>query len=168
MPGGSEIERRDRALIAFTILSGARDGAIASLKLRHIDVVEGSVDVQTKFSKSFVTAFFPVADDVRAVVVDWIVYLPREGLRGLEDPLFPATKVALCDNLCFGAIGLERKHWTRADPIRVIFKGRSRRQVCVILIRIALGRLWRYSAKRFARRRRNIRLGRRTWGTSTC
>ena len=30
MPAGTEIERRDRALIAFTILTGARDGAIAS------------------------------------------------------------------------------------------------------------------------------------------
>jgi hypothetical protein len=41
-----------------------RDGAIASFKLRHIDVVEGKVDqdardVQTKFSKSLVTTFFP-------------------------------------------------------------------------------------------------------------
>jgi hypothetical protein len=32
LPATTEIERRDRALIAFTILTGARDGAIASLK----------------------------------------------------------------------------------------------------------------------------------------
>ena len=38
------IERRDRALIAFTILSGARDGAVASFKLRHIDIIEGKID----------------------------------------------------------------------------------------------------------------------------
>jgi hypothetical protein len=35
MPAGTEIERRDRALIVFTILTGARDGATASLKLKH-------------------------------------------------------------------------------------------------------------------------------------
>jgi hypothetical protein len=35
MPVETAIERRDRALIAFTILTGARDGAIASLKLKH-------------------------------------------------------------------------------------------------------------------------------------
>jgi len=51
-------------LVAFTILTGARDGAIASFKLRHIDIAEGTIDqdareVQTKFSKSFVTTFFP-------------------------------------------------------------------------------------------------------------
>ena len=60
MPAGSEIERRDRALIAFTILTGVRDGAMASLKLKHVDIEEGQVDqdardVNTKFSKTFVT-----------------------------------------------------------------------------------------------------------------
>jgi integrase len=44
MPATTDIECRDRALIAFTILTGTRDGAIASFKLRHIDIVEGTVD----------------------------------------------------------------------------------------------------------------------------
>jgi integrase len=44
MPGVTEIERRDRALIAFTILTGARDGAVASLKLKHVDIDQGRVD----------------------------------------------------------------------------------------------------------------------------
>ncbi len=39
MPVRNEIERRNRALIAFTILSGARDGAIASMKLKHVDLM---------------------------------------------------------------------------------------------------------------------------------
>jgi site-specific recombinase XerD len=67
MSAFTDIERRDRALIAFTILTGARDGAIASLKLRHIDATEGKIDqdareVRTKFSKSFVTTFFPMGN----------------------------------------------------------------------------------------------------------
>src|SRR5215510_5807751 len=67
MPATSEIERRDRALIAFAILTGARDGAIASLKLKHVDIDQGRVDqdareVKTKFSKSFATWFFPVGE----------------------------------------------------------------------------------------------------------
>jgi hypothetical protein len=40
----------------------------------------------------------------------------------LDDPLFPATKVAVGDNLRFGAVGLHRKHWSNAGPIRTIFK----------------------------------------------
>jgi len=127
MPAATDIEQRNRALIAFTILTGARDGAIASFKLRHIDVADGKIDqdareVRTKFSKSFVTAFFPVGDDIRAVVVDWVQYLRRDKLWGLDDPLFPATLVAVGDDLRFEAIGLDCKHWSNAGPIRTIFK----------------------------------------------
>jgi integrase len=127
MPASTGIELRDRALIAFTILTGARDGAIASFKLRHIDLAEGRIDqdareVRTKFSKSFVTTFFPVGEDIRAVVADWVTYLRTEKLWGLDDPLFPTTKVTLGENFRFGAAGLDRKHWTSAGPIRGIFK----------------------------------------------
>ena len=79
-------------------------------------------EVEPKFSKSFVTTFFPVGDDIRAVVADWVAYLRTEKLWGLDDPLFPATKVAVGDNLRFGAAGLDRRHWSSAGPIRTIFK----------------------------------------------
>ena len=64
MPANTDIERRNRALFAFTILTGARDSAIASMKLKHIDLEQGCVnqdarDVKTKFRKSFTTTFFP-------------------------------------------------------------------------------------------------------------
>jgi site-specific recombinase XerD len=89
MPASTEIERRDRALIALTILTGARDGAIASLKLKHIDIDQGRVDqdareVKTKFSKSFATWFFPVGEDIRRIVVDWVTYLRQEKLWSLD------------------------------------------------------------------------------------
>lgn len=127
MPVTTDIERRDRALIAFTILTGARDGAIASFKLRHIDVVEGRIDqdareVQTKFSKSFVTTFFPVGDDIKMVVVEWVNYLRHVKLWGMDDPLFPMTKVVVGENLKFKSAGLDRKRWGSAGPIRLIFK----------------------------------------------
>jgi integrase len=127
MPATTDIERRDRALIAFTILTGARDGAIASFKLTHIDAAEGRIDqdardVRTKFSKSFVTTFFPVGDDIRAIVIDWVNHLRQERLWGLDDPLFPRTKVAVGESLLFEASGLDRKHWSSAGPIRTIFK----------------------------------------------
>jgi hypothetical protein len=142
----TDIELRNRALIAFTILTGARDGAIASCKLRHVDIAEGKIDqdareVRTKFSKSFVTTFFPVGDDIRTIVADWVTYLRSEKLWGLDDPLFPATKVAVGDNLRFGAVGLDRKHWSSASPIRTIFKASfARRLACRTSIRIASGR----------------------------
>jgi integrase/recombinase XerD len=36
------IEMRDRALVAFTILTGARDSAVASAKIKHIDIADQS------------------------------------------------------------------------------------------------------------------------------
>ena len=68
MPADTAIERRNRALIAFTLLTGARDGAIASMKVKHVDLAGNSVyqdarEVDTKFSKTFFTFFFPVRSE---------------------------------------------------------------------------------------------------------
>jgi integrase len=38
MPAQSDVEKRNRTAIAFVILTGARDGATASFKLKHIDI----------------------------------------------------------------------------------------------------------------------------------
>ena len=127
MPAATEIDRRNRALLAFIILTGARDRAVASIKLRHVDIQQGRIDqdarqVATKFSKSFPTWFFPVGDDLVQIVVDWVAFLHKDKLWSLDDPLFPTTKVVLGVNRQFKVVGLERKHWTNATPIRKIFK----------------------------------------------
>ena len=36
MPKTNAIERRNRALLAFTLLAGARDGAIITMKVKHV------------------------------------------------------------------------------------------------------------------------------------
>lgn len=128
MPSSADIERRNRALLAFTLMTGARDSALASMKLKHVDLVGGSVfqdarEVQTKFSKSFTTYFFNVGSDVREIFDDWVTYLRQERLWGNDDPLFPATLVELGEARKFEAVGLARRHWTTASPIRAIFRG---------------------------------------------
>ena len=127
MPAGTEIERRNRALMAFTLLTGARDRAIASLKLKHVDLVGSCViqdarEVNTKFSKTFSTFFFPVEEEIRSIVTDWVSYLRNEKLWGNDDPLFPATQVVLGSDRQFTAAGLARDHWSNASPIRAIFR----------------------------------------------
>jgi site-specific recombinase XerC len=62
MPTGSDIELRNRALIAFALLTGARDGALATFRLKHVDLVQGRVDqdardVHTR-EETFPTWFF--------------------------------------------------------------------------------------------------------------
>jgi integrase len=127
MPAGTEIERRNRALIAFTLLTGARDRAIASMKLKHVDLIADNVnqdarEVKTKFSKSFTTFFFPMGDEIRGIVAEWVAYLRENKLWGNDDPLFPATHVALGPTRQFEVSGLERGHWRTTSPIRVIFR----------------------------------------------
>jgi integrase/recombinase XerC len=127
MPYRTEIERRNRAVVVFTLLTGARDSAIASMKLKHVDLAVGSVfqdarEVNTKFSKTFTTYFFPVGDEIRRIVEDWVNYLRQERLWGNDDPVFPATRVAVGDEHRFQVIGLERKHWRNATAIRAIFR----------------------------------------------
>jgi hypothetical protein len=92
-----------------------------------MDLTEGKVDqdareVRTKFSKSFVTTFFPVGDGNGWCSSTGSIFCDKDKLWGLDDPLFPATKVAIGGNLRFEATGLDRKHWSNAGPIRKIFK----------------------------------------------
>ena len=95
MPAEDSIQRRDRALVAFILLTGARDGAVASLK---------------------------VGDDVRLIVEGWADYLGRELLWGPNDPLFPATRMEAGPDRLFHAVGLEQRHWSSAGPIRKVFR----------------------------------------------
>jgi integrase len=127
MPGDTDVKRRDRALLAFTFLTGARDGSLASFKLKHVDLPKRRVyhdarEVRTKASKTFETVFFPVDDFVLEVVAEWIAFLRTEKLWGQDDPLFPATDVKVGVDCRFGVVGLTRKHWSNANPIRRIFR----------------------------------------------
>lgn len=127
-PWSTDIEKRDRALIAFALLTGARDGALASLKLKHVDLVEGVLhqdarEVNTKFSKTFSTWFFPVGGEALAIVIDWINHLRGELHWGGADPLFPATRMEIGTDGGFVAGGLKREHWTTGDAVRRIFRG---------------------------------------------
>ena len=126
MPFATDIEKRNRALVAFALLTGARDGALASFSLKHVDLQEGRVDqdardVRTKASKTFSTWFFPVGGEALAIVQDWCTHLRSVLLWGDEDPLFPATRVAVGETGGFVAAGLRRDGWTNAGPVRKIF-----------------------------------------------
>ncbi len=128
MPTNDEIQKRNRALLAFTLLTGARDGAIASMKLKHVDLQTGCVvqdarQVKTKFGKTFTTYFFPVGDWVVEIVEEWVTFLREQKLWGNEDALFPSTMVAYNDSTHqFEAAGLNTVGWSSANPVRTIFR----------------------------------------------
>lgn len=127
MPGETEIQMRNRALIACALLTGARDGALASFRLRHIDLAEALVfqegaSVRTKFRKTFTTWFFPVGGDALSILTEWIERLKRQHLWGPDDALFPATKTGIGAGGGFIADGLTRDCWRSTGAIRVIFR----------------------------------------------
>lgn len=127
MPDQTEIERRNRALFAFILLTGARDSAVASLRLKHVDLAAGCVrqdarEVKTKFSKTFTTYFFPVGGEAWAIMDDWVQYLREVKLWGNDDPLFPATRIEHGESRQFEVAGLDRKGWSNATPIRTVFR----------------------------------------------
>lgn len=123
----NDIELRNRALISFTLLTGMRDSAIASLRLKHIKLNEELVEqlpaeVKTKFSKTIYTYFFSVGEDIKQIVIDWVNHLYKEKLFNYDNPVFPRTKMVLDKNNCFKADGVEPIHWETANKIRNIFK----------------------------------------------
>lgn len=127
MPHETLVERRDRAVVALILLTGARDSAVASLSIKRLDLegqrlIQDARDVNTKFRKTFTTWFFPVGDEAGAIVAEWVSELKDQLLYGPDDPLFPVTAVGLDDVGAFARAGLERRFWTTASPIRAIFR----------------------------------------------
>lgn len=127
MPTSTVVERRNRALVAFVILTGARDGATASFQVKHIDLTNGRLlqdarEVKTKNRKTFTSWFFPVGDDIRDIVAAWVSELIETHLWSLDDPLFPATLIDTDENGMFGSAGIKRVAWSNAQPIREVFR----------------------------------------------
>lgn len=93
MPHEHFIQRRDRALLAFLLLSGARISAALSFQLQHINLENRSVFhnariVKTKNSKTMHTAWFPVGFEIEEIFTNWVREL-RDRASDDTAPLFP-------------------------------------------------------------------------------
>jgi len=80
MPCRTEIERRNRPVVAFTLLTGARDSATASMKLKHLDLAAGRsfrmhVMSMRNSARHSPRTFFPVGEEIRRIIEDWANYL---------------------------------------------------------------------------------------------
>jgi integrase/recombinase XerD len=126
MPTSTPIEKRNRAVVAFGLLSGARIGAMASLQIKHVDLAAQTVfqdgrDVQTKGRKTFTSCFFPVGPESLAIFADYLELLTKMGF-GPDDPLFPSVQIGRGTDRFFEAQGLSRNMWMSGAPIRQIFR----------------------------------------------
>ena len=129
MPSETVIERRNRALMTFATLTGIRDRALVSLSLRHIDMTKSPPLVRqepdrvaTKFSKSIITYFYPLGDDLTEIIRRWIDELRVTHLFAPNDPIFPHTRIRQGEDRSFRAAGIEPIHWSDASPVRTVFR----------------------------------------------
>jgi len=121
MPEANVFDRRDKAIFAFLMLTAARDGAVASLRLKHIDLVDSCVhqdarEVKTKASKTFSTWFYPVDAEYLQQLTSWVEHLRTERLFGPADALFPKPLMGLVDGK-FAPVGLSREAYGSAAKI---------------------------------------------------
>ena len=127
MPASTVLERRDRAVVAFSLLTAARDAAVVSARLKHVDLVgerfvQDAREVRTKRAKTFATIFYPVGDNVKQIVAAWLAELRDEHGFGPDDPVFPSSRMDLDQDRQFAAVGLAREPWASATPVREIFR----------------------------------------------
>jgi integrase len=172
MPDGTVLERRDRALISFLFLTGSRETAAISLSLGHIDLEHGVVQfdgrhVDTKFGKSFTTAFFPIGGSAERIVRDWVRELREDHLFSATDPLFPKTLVGVGQDRRFAALGIDRAPWSSSSSAARIFKEAFRTPVSRPSRHIVFGTPWQSCHASTAAHPRTTRPGRRTWGMKT-
>jgi integrase len=128
----TEVDRRDRALICWTLLSGMRDQAIATFPLgcfnpekrqAHQDPEKG---VKTKFSKDILTTLIVFDSAFLEIILDWVNYLRTVKYFTDEQPMFPATKTEQegADSCSFVGEKVEPIFWKTTNSIRAIFKKR--------------------------------------------
>lgn len=127
MPHGTQIELRNRALMALLATTAIRVGALITLKLKHFDVerrlvMQNPREVDTKFGKRIDTFLFPLNDTFEEIVNEWVGYLREELLFGDHDPLFPKTLMGLDVDHCLRPVGLTREHWKGTAQARQIVK----------------------------------------------
>ena len=128
MPFETEFQRRDKALFALFMLTGARDGAVASLKLKHVNVELGHVfqdarEVNTKAAKTINCQFFPVDPAYRECFQAYVTFLRDVKLFGPEDALFPKALVGVVEGQGFANLGLAREGYASAAKLNMIIRG---------------------------------------------
>ena len=126
MPSSTDLELRDRAVVALILLTGVRVSAAITLKLKHVrgdnSLFQDAREVKTKFSKTQTTYFFPVGQDIAQIFTSYVDHLRKNLFWGGDYPLFPSTRQALDERQWLSPVGLSKIHWKTAAPVRQIFR----------------------------------------------
>jgi integrase/recombinase XerD len=127
----NDIDRRDRAMISFALITGMRIAAITTLSMKNFDAENKLIDqnpadkVKTKNSKRILTTFFPVNwDEPERYFMEWYDNLKSKGFQP-NDPIFPATLSNMNpDKLAYSRSEISKKFWSGTNGARKIFEKR--------------------------------------------
>ena len=122
LPADTDLQLRDRALMACLLLTACRIRALTTLRLKHVrqdrlGINLDARDVDTKFAKSFTTFFVPIGEDIRQMLLDYVDHLRSLGFAD-EHPLFPTTAQAVGNGHSFVVTGLAREPWKDTEAAR--------------------------------------------------
>ncbi len=128
----TEIDQRDRALIAFLLLSGMRVKAICTLPMSCFNRKTLEIDqdpklgVKTKFGKHIHSKLLKIDEILLEYIINWSIYLEKEKLFSSIDPLFPRSKSQMSENsYCFESSEVEPCFWKSTNSISKMLKNRS-------------------------------------------
>jgi integrase/recombinase XerD len=129
--GTTEIDMRDKALISFALMSGARISAIISLKMKSFDKQTRQIDqnpgdgVRTKNSKRILSTFFPIGwDEPEQFFMEWYEYLEAKGFQS-EDPIFPATLSSFAtEKNNYSKEAVSKNFWAGTSAARKVYEKR--------------------------------------------
>lgn len=127
----NEVDKRDRALICFALITGIRISALTTLKMKCFDREKKLIDqnpgdgVKTKNSKHILSTFFPIGWEApEKYFLEWFDYLKSKGFCP-DDPIFPATKSGFLEGRKEEITGsISNEFWNGTDGARKVFKKR--------------------------------------------
>jgi len=129
----NEIDKRDRAMICLTLITGIRVSALVTLKMRSFNKTNRLFDqnpadgVKTKNSKRIPTTFFPIGwQQAELHFIEWYEYLEARGFQS-DDPIFPATlNMFGSENNAYSKDLISKEFWSGTGGARKIFEKRCK------------------------------------------
>lgn len=127
MPVDTESGRRDQALVSLIAITGSRDDAVASMRLKHVDLEAGLVfhdprEMRIKFSKHYPTYLLNVDARLLSIFTSWVIHLSEDLDLPRDTALFPKSQATFDQESKSTVVALTRECWSTAQTIRKIFK----------------------------------------------
>ncbi len=129
----NEIDKRDRAMICLSLVTGIRISALISLRMKSFDKKNKLFDqnptdnVRTKNTKKILTPFFPIGwDNAEQYFIEWYEYLESKDFQP-DDPIFPSTlNLVGSENNNYSKEFVSKKFWSGTGGARKIFEKRCK------------------------------------------